>query len=333
MLRTALVLACAFTTMAAAAGDARWTTLAPVPEARTEVSATTDGRHVYLIGGFIDGERDERGRPPVSREMLVYDPVSDRWERRGLIPEGVHHAGFVHIDGMLYIVGGYRNNTFDPTGAVRIYDIATGEWRDGAMMPTPRGAMAVAVHDGRIHAIGGTILDRAHAHEHDNPAAGDDRSVGTHEVYNPQTDRWERRAPMPTARNHHGAATVAGRIHVVAGRVGRNFEMTEHEVFDPATDTWAVAAPLPTGRGGVSVVAAKGRVYVFGGETFGDHARTFADAEAFDPRTGHWTQLAPMPTARHGLGAAAIRNAIHVVSGGPTPGYGFGTANERLEVD
>ncbi|MCC5863792.1 MAG: hypothetical protein JJU31_01605 [Wenzhouxiangella sp.] len=314
----------------AVATDTQWHSSAPVPEARTEGTATTDGRLVYFLGGFIDGERDERGRPPVGESMYAYDPATDSWTDLGPIPEGVHHTGLVYHNGRLFQIGGYERNTFDPTGAVRIFDIASGQWSEGEPMPTPRGSIAIALVDGLIHTIGGTVMHKDHVHEHDNPAAGDDRSVGTHEVYDPATDSWSRRAPMPTARNHHGAAVVDGRIHVLAGRVGREFEMTTHEIYDPASDSWSEGPPLPTGRSGVATVERQGRIYVFGGETFTAPARTFDEAEAFDPATGEWEQLPPVPTARHGLGAAVIDDVIHVVSGGPNPGYSYSTANERL---
>ena len=336
MYRTSLsfliISAClAFSPAQSSGGGPEWQHGAPVPEARTEGTATTDGSLVYFAGGFIDGDRDERGRPPVGLAMYAYDPEADTWQDLGPIPEGLHHAGFVHLDGKLYLIGGYQRNTFDPTGAVRIYDIASGTWTDGAPMPTPRGSVAVSVYDGLIHVIGGTVEDKDAVHEHDNPAAGDDRSVGTHEVYDPASDSWTRRAPMPTARNHHGAAVVNGRIHVLAGRVGGEFELTTHEIYDPDGDSWSDGPALPTGRSGVAVVAAGDRVFVFGGETFGEAARTFDDAEAYDPATGEWEILPPMPTPRHGLGAAVVGDAIHVVSGGPEPGYAYSTANERLE--
>lgn len=306
---------------------AEWRRLAPVPQARTEVSVTTDGRLIHLAGGFIAGEGDERSAAP--RGMWVYDPQADSWREGGELPAGTHHAGFVSTGGRLYLVGGYQGNSFTETGAVRIYDPATGSWRQGAPMPTPRGALAVAVVNGRIHAIGGTVSRQHATHDHDNPS-GEDRSVGTHEVYDPATDSWERRAPMPTARNHHGAAVVNGRIHVLAGRVGRNFEMRTHEIYDPATNSWTNGPQVPTGRSGVAVVSHGNHVYIFGGETFTEPSRTFDDAERFDTRAGRWETLPRMPSARHGLGAAVMGEHIYVVSGGPRPGFSFGTANERL---
>lgn len=308
---------------------ATWETRAPVPEARTEVSVASDGTLIYLIGGFR--AEPGGGSPSAPRAMFAYDPSADSWSTRGEIPEGVNHAGFAAVGGKLYIVGGFRENTFGPTGAVRRYDPATGQWQDGAPMLTPRGALAVAVLNGRIHAVGGNAADGAGLPPHEHGAPQADNSVATHEVYDPATNTWTRLAPMPTPRNHLGAAVVGGRIHVAGGRVGGDLEMTTHEIYDPASGTWSAGPPLPTGRSGIAVVAHRGLVYVFGGETVRPGlSKTFDDAERFDSAAGRWERLPPMPTARHGLGAAPFGDAIYVVSGGPQPGFAFGTANERL---
>jgi N-acetylneuraminic acid mutarotase len=263
--------------------------------------------------------------------MLVYDPATDRWTPGGQIPEGVNHAGFTAVGGKLYIIGGFREATFSPTGAVRIYDPATRGWRDGAPMPTPRGALALAAVDGKIHAIGGNVADASALSPHEHGARQEDNSVGTHEVYDPVTGRWTRLAPMPTPRNHLGAAVVAGKIHAVGGRVNGNMELTTHEIYDPVSNAWTTGPPLPTGRSGIAVVAHDQRIYVFGGETVRTFtSQTFREAERFDPATGRWDRLPPMPTGRHGLGAVSFGNAIFVLSGGPRPGLAFSTANERL---
>jgi N-acetylneuraminic acid mutarotase len=195
-------------------------------------------------------------------------------------------------------------------------------------MPTPRGAAALAVLDGRIHFIGGNAAN-ADSLGHEHNVGDDNSSVGTHEVYDPATDQWTERASMPTPRNHLGAAVLDGRIHTVAGRVGGNMTLTPHEVYDPATDAWSAAPPVPTGRSGIAVVALAGHLYVFGGES----SRTFDEAERYDPATATWAALPPMPTARHGLGAAVFGTDIHVLSGGPSPGFAFSTAHEVLSTD
>jgi len=54
----------------------------------------------------------------------------------------------VGADGKLYVVGGYRESSFQPTSSLRIYDIRSDTWNDGPPLPTARGALAVAVLDG-----------------------------------------------------------------------------------------------------------------------------------------------------------------------------------------
>lgn len=325
---TTLLVACGSGAADQNTDPVRWDTRAPMPETRTEVAVTTDGSRIYVIGGF---RPEAGGQPSAPRTMFAYDPAGDGWTTVGQIPEGVNHAGFAAVGGNLYVVGGFRRNTFTPTGAVRIYDQAAGTWRDGAVMPTPRGALAVAVVDGKIHAIGGNAADGSQLPAHEHGASQDDNSVATHEVYDPAADSWTRLAPMPTSRNHLGAAVIAGKIHVVGGRTSTTMELTTHEIYDSASGTWTGGPPVPTGRSGIAVVAHRGQVYVFGGEAVRTGlSKTFDEAERFDPATGGWQRLAPMPTARHGLGAASIGAAIHVISGGPQPGFAFGAANERL---
>jgi N-acetylneuraminic acid mutarotase len=307
---------------------AQWVTRAPLPERRTEVSVTTDGEYVYLAGGFGPPQGEARATAP--RTIWRYHPPTDAWDRLTELPEGVHHTAFVFHAGRLYVLGGFRETSFDPVANVRIYDLATGIWSEGAPMPTPRGAMGFTLHEGRIHLIGGNAAGEHAVHDHEGATLTRDNSVNVHEAYDPATNAWVRLAPMATPRNHLGAASMYGRIHAVVGRADGDFELTVHEVYDPATDRWRVGPAVPTGRSGVAVLAHEGFLYVFGGETFAGDGRTFADVERYDPRAERWQALPPMPTARHGLGAAAYGEHVYVISGGPDPGFAFSAANERL---
>jgi N-acetylneuraminic acid mutarotase len=301
-----------------AAADVRqaggeWTQRAPLPDARTEVSVTTDGKRIFLGGGFVQsGER----RADAPRAVYAYEPAADTWSHLTDLPEGVNHAGLVCLDDRLYVVGGYRENTFEPIDTLRIFDLTTAQWSEGAPLPTARGAHATVVLDGRIHAIGGRTHGRV--------------DVGAHEAYDPETDEWVSLAPLPTPRNHHVGAVVDKLIVVLAGRDDDRFEMTVNELYDPRADAWRAGAPVPTGRSGVAAAVLDGHVYLFGGETFAPRRRTFDEAERYDPRADVWEALPAMPTARHGLGAAAVDGAIHVISGGPEAGFAFSDRNERF---
>jgi N-acetylneuraminic acid mutarotase len=195
-----------------------------------------------------------------------------------------------------------------------------GTWRTAAPMPTKRTEVAVAALEGKIYVVGGF----------EKPSLGNLMSPAITpalDVYDPATDRWTSKAPLPTPRDHLAVATVAGKIYAIGGRVNgdyhRNLAITER--YDPSADRWMRVSDLPTARSGIAAAVVGGEIYVFGGE---GAAGTFSENETYDPASDLWRALASMPTARHGLGAAAVRGQIHVLSGGTTPGGSFSDLNE-----
>jgi len=102
-----------------------------------------------------------------------------------------------------------------------------------------------------IHVVGGRVNN---FHTNSN----------LHHVYNAQSDRWEMRRPLPTARSGHGAVLVGGRIFVMGGE-GTNRVFGQNEAYDPASDTWEQYAPMPTPRHGLGAVAIGDFIHVAGG--------------------------------------------------------------------
>lgn len=62
------------------------------------------------------------------RELEIYDPAADRWDRGAAIPRALHHAGAAGLDGKLYVVGGYADG-WTPTDGVYEYGPAADRWR------------------------------------------------------------------------------------------------------------------------------------------------------------------------------------------------------------
>ena len=284
---------------------------APAPTKRTEVVAAAVNGKIYVIGGFV------RGLTVVSAAVEEYDPATDRWRERASLPSGVHHAGIAVVNGRLYIVGGFEHSLltiWNPLTSVYEYDPRADSWSARKPMPTPRGALAVAVLDGKLHAVGGYTRDG---------------NTGAHEVYDPATDTWTARAPLPTPRDHHTAAVVAGHLYAIGGRLNRQYgqNLAVTESYDSPSDRWARKADLPTPRSGITSAVVGERIFVFGGEA---PSGTFHENEAYHPASDRWESYAPMPTARHGLGSAAVDSRIYVIAGGPTPGGSFSDANEMF---
>jgi hypothetical protein len=159
---------------------------------------------------------------------------------------------------VIYVVGGVGPEQ----EAALVYDAAADAWRQGARMAAPREHLAAAIANGKVYAIGGRWSDRG--------------NVGTVEEYDPATDSWVERAPLPTARGGLAAATVdlaeGERIFVVGGESfgegSRTFE--ENEAYDPVADTWRTEAPMLISRHGLGAAAVDDYLFaIAGGETPG----------------------------------------------------------------
>ncbi len=286
-----------------------WETKAPAPTKRTEVAAASLDGKIYVIGGFA------KSIALISSLVEEYNPASDSWRERAPMPAGRHHAGIGVVKDRLYVIGGFHHsllNVWDPTATVYEYDPRSDQWTTRKPMPTARGALAVTVLGGKLHAIGGY---------------GKDGNSGAHEVYDPDTDTWSAAAPILVPRDHHAVAAVGGRLYAIGGRLNRQYSqnLPTNEMYDPSTNQWTRKADLPTARSGITAQVVGGRIYVFGGEA---PSGTFRENEAYDPERDAWDSQAPMPTSRHGLGSAVVGGKIYVLGGGPTPGGSFSDVNE-----
>jgi N-acetylneuraminic acid mutarotase len=251
----------------------------------------------------------------------AYDPIADRWMKRASLPEKRHHAGAVALNGKLYVVGGFDGLFFwKPTQTLWEYDPQTDEWRTKANMPTARGALGVAAWQGKLYAIGGY-----------GKGVGGKGNIDANEVYDPSTDRWEKKAALPMARDHLAVAVLDGKLHAIGGRLHSSYakNLSSHDVYDPEADRWRSAAPLPKPRSGIAAAVLQGKIFVFGGES---PEGTFPDNDAYDPATDRWQAFPPLPTPRHGLGAATIEEKVYVIAGGPEPGGSLSEVNEVFSL-
>jgi N-acetylneuraminic acid mutarotase len=292
-----------------------WESAAPAPTKRTEVAAGALSDKIYVVGGFEQPGLSNILKLSMTPTLEEYDPRTDQWATKASLPVGLHHVGLGVAGGRVYVIGGYRQSglsVWHPVATVYAYDPGTDAWTESTPMPTPRGALSVTEHDGKLYAIGG------YTGKHNSAAV---------EVYDPMTDRWSSRAPLPTPRDHLASATVSGKVYVIGGRLNGDYRqnLSVTEVYDPTRDHWTHAADLPTARSGITASVVDNYIYVFGGE---GSEGTFRENEAYDPIHNAWRTKAPMPTGRHGLGSAVVNGRIYVISGGPTPGGSFSDLNE-----
>jgi N-acetylneuraminic acid mutarotase len=165
-------------------------------------------------------------------------------------------------------------------------------------MPTARAQLGVAVVNGKIYAIGGE----------NTTATGSPNVLNVNEEYDPATNTWTTKEPMPTARHSFGIAVYQNKIYCIGGSVNGPY-LAVNEVYDPATDSWKTKTSMPRARAALSANTVNGKIYLMGGEP----ANT--TNEAYDPATDSWTTKAQIPTSAVYSQSAVVENKIHLVGG------------------
>jgi N-acetylneuraminic acid mutarotase len=308
-----------------AGAQGHWEKAAPFPEPEEELYGAAAGGKMYVMGGYGEGGK------PVGM-VWEYDSATDKWNKKKTMALPAHHAAMCEYKGKIYVFGGFtllmdgEKVGWKPIDNAWEYDPNTDNWRALTPMPTKRGSPVAEEVGGKIYVIGGAAMhpgSKVPAVFANEPA----RSVTTNEVYDPETNKWESRSPLPTARNHAFAGAVNGKIYVIGGRIGSPFITVSSNVdvveeYDPSTDMWgAIKSRMPTPRSGGGWATYNGKIYTTGGELqTPQYLGAFRAFEAYDPLKNVWEILPPLPSPRHGVAGAVIGNKIHFVSGKITSG-------------
>lgn len=252
----------------------RWTALQPLPEARHHVTLSHVRGRIYAIGGFSGGFPNWRAQST----MWTYDLARGRWSAGVDMPVPRAEGVAAVVDGKIYWIGGrvrltegaaHFNDHVD-SNLNAMFDPGTGRWSPRANAPTARNSAAVGVIDGKIYVVGGRQFSR-----NETPGPIRQTNVTALEVYDPKTDRWETKAPMPAAQAGLGAAIVDGQLYTCGGEQLPTRLLPACWSYNPATDSWRSQPALRTPRHGIGMAAIGRRIHVFGGAlTPGGNAAT-----------------------------------------------------------
>jgi N-acetylneuraminic acid mutarotase len=323
---------------AAHAQAGKWINLAPFPEPKEEVMGEAAEGKMYVFSGLVSA--------PVWLPVgfvYEYDPGANKWTKKKPMALPAHHISCIEYNGKIYVFGGFVAPTSGIPAWVPInnsfeYDPAKDSWKALAPMPTKRGAAVAAVAGDKIYVIGGASTAPGETNPAIHPTYPQ-RVLSTVQEYDPKTNTWRERSPMPTPRNHTAAGVVNGKIYVIGGRIGAAFigpssDLNNVEVYDPATDKWGPPlAKMPTARSAVASGVYNGKIYIAGGEWQNATEQTvFRAFEAYDPATNTWSVLPPMAIARHGVASAVIGNRFYAVSG-DVQSSGTGVAVSTASAD
>ena len=257
--------------------------------------------------------------------FMITKPVSantlqpNSWTELAPMHQARAWLGVASANGKIYAIGGSTASGFEPAtfpygditldhfvGTNEEYNPTNNTWSYKTPMPTPRMAFAIAIVEGKIYCIGGRSI------------AGDKSGGYTtaNEMYDPATDNWENKAPMPTANGWIRAKAIDNKIFII-NTVNYGVLPESYYVYDPASDTWnrsVTSTPkekllldnIPDGYETIGIMSNK-LVY-----TFSNYNPV---AKAYSPQNDTWQNGIASSIGRTGFGIALANDIFYLVGG------------------
>lgn len=248
------------------------------------------------------------------------------WEDRAPLPAPRRYCTAAVLDGRIYVMGGQFFSSPIDTFSVVVFDPAANTWdTDVAPLPVLAMGAAASAANGKIYFIGGSA--------HTGPF------LSSVFEYDPVTDKWTKKADMPTPRFFLNTAVVDGKVYALGGRTFNYpppYCLSIVEMYDPATDTWTAKTDMRNARSDFAAEVVDGKIYVMGG------VPDNTSVEVYDPQTDTWTEMDDMPYGKAEHGSGVIDGEIFLFgglpseeeSGGPTWKFDPGTGIwQDIEAD
>ncbi|MBF9142288.1 Kelch repeat-containing protein [Hymenobacter properus] len=118
-----------------------WTTLAPLPEAKSTVGVAVNGK-IYAIGGYNGVVNSAR--------VDAYDPATNTWQALGTLPTTVSSQAVAVQGEWIWMVGDFNVQNY-----LAAYNTRTGQLRTFTSNLPPRRNAAAAFVNGQLYVWGG----------------------------------------------------------------------------------------------------------------------------------------------------------------------------------
>jgi N-acetylneuraminic acid mutarotase len=277
--------------------DSAWTIETPLPEAAADLKTGVVNNRIFVFGPHVTYEYNlaswiEKQPMPSSRDYFATATYKDR----------------------VYCIGGRSNG---PSAANEAYNPASNSWEIKQAMPTPRHGLEANVVNDKIYLIGGMVPDDRWPNVNVD-AYTTYRSTNVTEEYDPSTDTWTSKAPIPQAAAHYSSAVINNKIYIFSDHYNQNSGIYEAltQIYDPSTDTWGNGNPPPYAVDMAGSTAFSNsnykRIYLIGGRGSGLEV---AYNQIYDISTDSWSRGAALPTARYGLTVCNLDNKIYTFGG------------------
>ncbi|XP_054999609.1 kelch domain-containing protein 7B [Sorex araneus] len=234
----------------------------------------------------------EPGCLSVRSHLHVFNPQENTWRPLTQVPEEapLRGCGLCTMHNYLFLAGGIRGSGAQAVCSKEVfcYNPLTNIWSQVRPMQQARAQLKLVALDGLLYAIGGECLYSM-------------------ERYDPRTDAWTSRAPLPagTFPVAHEAVACRGDIYVTGGHLFYRLLR-----YSPDKDTWDECSYSASHRRSSDMVALGGFLYRF------DLLRGVGAAVMrYNTVTGSWSRTASLPLPDPApLRCAVLGNTIYCLN-------------------
>ncbi|MCR8996760.1 galactose oxidase [Brevibacillus laterosporus] len=170
------------------------------------------------------------------------------WVKKTSMPTGRSFSGSLVYNDKIYVYGGSTSSS--ETSAFEMYDPEKDQWvllNSGSS----RGHIPLVEYEGKFYSFGGY-----------SGYNGSTNIIDIVEEYDPSSNNWTRKAPMPTPRTNVGAIAMGDSIYTFGGQQKATNQQSDIvEMYNPHTNTWVSNNPLPFETSSVMPFIMNNKIY------------------------------------------------------------------------
>jgi hypothetical protein len=220
-----------------------WQGLPDMPGERHHAMAASDGRYLYIAGGYTSRFSDVTGN-----NFWRFDPQSEQWDILANLPRARAAGAAVYLAGRIWILGGVGFG-----GELQSYDVETGNWE--LFAGDPRG-----------------VADHTQAVAFENEiwwlAGRGDHTASTVLIWNPVSREWRAGPSLQFPRSGFAARVVQEQIMVTGGERLDTvpFQLVPSmEIYAPGAANWVHGPRPPIAVHGTTGAVVGGEFVLIGG--------------------------------------------------------------------
>mmetsp|Transcript_34464 Transcript_34464/g.80012 ORF Transcript_34464/g.80012 Transcript_34464/m.80012 type:complete len:388 (+) Transcript_34464:47-1210(+) len=318
----------------------QWLTKTAMPVKRSDMTATTVGEAIYLVGGCgMDQIWTPSPQYPgytcgggvsaaISNKVTSFHPLTNEHKTKADAPRGRYRHAAAAVGTKIYLFGG-TNGSEAIVQHVDVFDTATSTWSTlpEAFLNATTDNAAFA-HGGKIYIVGGYDAQWS--------------AKTTTYIFDPSKAglaAWTMGPEMQQGRGDFSALMVGDSAFAIGGfHDGNNFEAPLETIerldVGAGATKWMVRKAMSTARGDKAVAAVNGALHVVGGEgkSTDGHSVPLQDVEVYHPDCNEWKEGGDIPSKRFRFTAASHDQSLYIFGGQGYLEGTYGTAASKYPL-